>query len=104
MALIENKEKVVENIMILGNLEKTENYEFSTEGCWKNFRIRWILCIYRKYNVGNVFIGDALFALNREFIENLKNDNDLEIELEGAVLYFIAKLKNIKAVSVVHLA
>ncbi len=30
MALIENKEKVVENIMILGNLEKTENYEFST--------------------------------------------------------------------------
>ncbi len=33
MALIENKEKVVENIMILGNLEKTENYEFSTEGC-----------------------------------------------------------------------
>jgi 5'-methylthioadenosine phosphorylase len=53
--------------------------------------------------VGNVFTSDALMTHNREFAEKLGKDGHLAVELEGAGLYFIAKLKGAKALSV-HLA
>lgn len=53
--------------------------------------------------VGNVFTSDALSTHNKEFAEKLNKDGNIAIELEGAGLYFIARLKGIKALSV-HLA
>ncbi|WP_048059407.1 purine-nucleoside phosphorylase [Picrophilus oshimae] len=52
---------------------------------------------------GRVFTSDALFTHSREFIEKMAKDNHMALELEGAGLYLIAGLKNVKALSV-HLA
>ncbi len=49
---------------------------------------------------GNVFTSDALFAQPREFLERIAADNHLAVELEGAGLYFIARLRNVRALSV----
>ncbi len=56
-----------------------------------------------KVMVGNVFTSDALMTHNKEFAEKLGRDGHLAVELEGAGLYFIAKLKGASALSV-HLA
>jgi DeoD family purine-nucleoside phosphorylase len=56
-----------------------------------------------KTMIGNVFTSDALMTHNKEFAEKLGRDGHLALELEGAGLYFIAKLKGASALSV-HLA
>ncbi|EQB74146.1 MAG: hypothetical protein AMDU4_FER2C00028G0053 [Ferroplasma sp. Type II] len=53
--------------------------------------------------VGNVFTSDALMTHNKQFAEKLAKDGNIAVELEGAGLYFIAKLKGVQALSV-HLA
>ena len=53
--------------------------------------------------VGNVFTSDALMTHNKEFAQKLAKDGNIAVELEGAGLYFIAKLRGVKALSV-HLA
>jgi DeoD family purine-nucleoside phosphorylase len=53
--------------------------------------------------VGNVFTSDALMTHTKEFAEKLGKDGNIAVELEGAGLYFIAKLRGIKALSV-HVA
>lgn len=53
--------------------------------------------------VGNVFTSDAILTHTPQFGEKLAKDGNIAIEAEGAGLYFIAKLKGAKALSV-HLA
>ncbi len=56
-----------------------------------------------KTMVGNVFTSDALKTHNKAFAERLAKAGHLAVELEGAGLYFIARLKGAEALSV-HLA
>ncbi len=53
-----------------------------------------------KTEIGNVFTSDALFTHTNEFIKKLGDTGHIAVELEGAGLYFISKLRNIKALSV----
>lgn len=50
--------------------------------------------------VGNVFTSDAMMTHNKEFAQKLAKDGNIAVELEGAGLYFIAKLRGVKALSV----
>ena len=53
-----------------------------------------------KTEIGNVFTSDALFTHTPEFIKKLSETGHIAVELEGAGLYFISRLKNVRALSV----